>query len=429
MIQPLIALVDCNNFYVSCERVFRPDLLYQPVAVLSNNDGCIVARSQEVKDLGIKMATPVHQIKHLIKRHQIHLFSSNYTLYADLSSRVMQSLEAYSPHLEVYSIDESFLDLTGLCSHTSSRRNSIDYALQIKAEVFQNTGIPVCVGLAPTKTLAKLANYAAKKWHKTGGVLDLSDTLRRDKLLPLVPVNEVWGVGKQTTKRLHLMGIFTAHDLASQSVATIQSHFNIVLARTVQELNGIACLDLESIAPDKQQIVCSRSFKRRLTDEKELIGALTCFAQTAAEKLRHQESVAGSISVSIRTNPLSQTDAQYQRSGQIQLKQPTNDTRHIVRIAKRLLKEIFKLGYRYQKCSLQLGHIQPETQRQQMDLFSVSEQSSDSSTLMNTVDHINRRFPKAIAISAAGINNDWQTPVNYLSPRYTTDWDSLPGVT
>nr|WP_283204851.1 DUF4113 domain-containing protein [Bathymodiolus heckerae thiotrophic gill symbiont] len=175
-------------------------------------------------------------------------------------------------------------------------------------------------------------------------------------------------------------------------------------------------------------MVCSRSFKRRLTDEKELIDALTCFAQTTAEKLRHQESVAGSISVSIRTNPLSQTDAQYQRSGQMQLKQPTNDTRHIVRIAKRLLKEIFKLGYRYQKCSLQLGHIQPETQRQQMDLFSVSEQSSDSSILMSTVDHINHRFPKAIAISAAGINNNWQTPVNYLSPRYTTDWGSLPSV-
>ncbi len=196
--QALIALVDCNNFYVSCERVFRPDLVNKPVAVLSNNDGCIVSRSQEVKDLGIKMAVPVHQIQHLINRHRIQLFSSNYTLYADMSNRVMQCLDAYAPLVEVYSIDESFLDLTGICPH-----DSFAYGQNIKESIVRMTGVPVCVGMGPTKTLAKLANYAAKKWKKTGGVVDLSDPIRRDKLMRLVPVNEVWGnVIKLSCKQL-----------------------------------------------------------------------------------------------------------------------------------------------------------------------------------------------------------------------------------
>lgn len=417
--QPLIALVDCNNFYVSCERVFRPDLLNKPVAVLSNNDGCIVARSQEVKDLGIKMATPVHQVQHLINRHKIQLFSSNYTLYADMSSRVMQCLESYAPQLEVYSIDESFLDLSGVCHN-----NSTAYGQQIKQSVFQATGIPVCVGMAPTKTLAKLANYAAKKWKKTGGVLDLSDAIRRDKLLRLVPVNDVWGIGQQTTKRLQLMGINTAYQLARQPVESIQAQFNIVVARTVMELNGISCMSLDDIPADKQQIVCSRSFKRRLTDYTELAEALASFCSRAAEKLRKQNSVAGSITISIKTNPYNPNEPQYQRSINILLHQATNDTRQIVSIAKRLLKDIFKLGYRYQKCAVQLGHIQDASTPKQIDLFAVNK-PNNSTELMNTIDKINTRFPKGITLSATGINTAWQTPVEHLSPRYTTDWNQL----
>ena len=413
----LIALVDCNNFYVSCERVFRPDLLNKPVAVLSNNDGCIVARSQEVKDLGIKMATPVHQVQHLIKRHKIHLFSSNYTLYADMSHRVMQCLESYTPRLEVYSIDESFLDLTNIYT-----QNPQVYALQIKQAVQQYTGISVCVGLAPTKTLAKLANYAAKKWRKTGGILDLSDPVRRNKLMRLVPVNEVWGIGKQTTKRLQLMGINTAYDLSIQSVEMMQAHFNIVVARTVMELNGTACLSLEDIAPAKQQIVSSRSFKRRLTEYQEVADALSCFCTTAAEKLRQQNSVSGSITVHIRTNPLNPNEPQYQRSINTTLKQATCDTRMIINIGKRLLKEIFKSGYHYQKCSVQLGHINLATQINQIDLFDNTDTSND---LMIAVDQINQRFPKGITVSTTGINKSWQTPVEYLSQRYTTDWNEL----
>ncbi|MCK5478544.1 MAG: Y-family DNA polymerase, partial [Methylococcales bacterium] len=386
--QALIALVDCNNFYVSCERVFRPDLWYRPVAVLSNNDGCIVSRSQEVKDFGIKMAVPIHQVQHLIKRHHIHLFSSNYSLYADMSSRVMQTLETFTPQLEIYSIDESFLDLTDIC-----QSNPVAYGQQIIRTIHRTTGIPVCVGMGPTKTLAKLANYAAKKWKKTGGVLDLSDPVRRGKLMRLVPVNEVWGIGRQTTKRLQLMGINSVYDLSIQPVEALQAQFNIVIARTVMELNGIACLSLEDVAEPKQQIVCSRSFKRRLTEYHELAEALISFCSRAAEKLRKQHSVAASITVFVRTNPYNSNEPQYQRSIYTALNQATSDTRHIINVAKQLLKEIYKVGYHYQKCSVQLGHIRPASDPGQVDLFELTELDchNNSDELMTMVDRINQK--------------------------------------
>ncbi|WP_341325882.1 Y-family DNA polymerase [Methylotuvimicrobium sp. KM2] len=276
--QRLIALVDCNNFYVSCERVFRPDLIGKPVAVLSNNDGCVVARSAEVKKLGIKMGVPLFQIQQLVNQHQIKLFSSNYTLYADMSARVMATLEEFAPNLEVYSIDEGFLDLTGVypCG-----KDPIAYGQLIRKTVVRTTGIPVCVGLGPTKTLAKLANFAAKKWPRTGGVLDLSDPVRREKLMRIVPVGEVWGIGPRTAAKLNQLGIHTVWDLASQSSKRIQAQFNVVVARTVMELNGTPCLQLEAIAPDKQQIVCSRSFSRRLTEYAELSQAMAEFCTSA----------------------------------------------------------------------------------------------------------------------------------------------------
>lgn len=423
----LFALVDCNNFYVSCERVFRPDLWHKPVAVLSNNDGCIVARSAEVKALGIKMATPVYQVQHLIKRHHIQLFSSNYALYADMSQRVMQCLEQFTPDVEIYSIDESFLDLSGL-----RWRDLNTYGRELKQTVYHCTGIPVCVGIAPTKTLAKLANYAAKKWPQTGGVLDLSDPIRRQKLMRLTPVGEVWGIGRKTVKRLSNMGVKTVDDLSLQSVEQMQAQFNVVIARTVLELQGVSCLSLEDMAP-KQQIVCSRSFKRRLIDYSELAEALGSFCARAAEKLRQQNSVTGSITVFIRTNPLNPEEPQYQRSAYKALLQATQDTRVIVNNAKQLLQAIFRSGYRYQKCGVLLGHIRPAQLPQQQDLFQLL--ATDDSTpaaiapkLMATVDHINRRFPKGITISAGNINNHWQTPAEHLSPRYTTDWQDLARV-
>jgi DNA polymerase V len=422
--QPLIALVDCNNFYVSCERVFRPDLIGKPVAVLSNNDGCIVARSQEVKDLGVKMGVPLFQIQQLVNQHQIQLFSSNYTLYADMSARVMATLEEFAPSLEVYSIDEAFLDLSGVYP---CHKDPIAYGHQIRKAVVRATGIPVCVGMGPTKSLAKLANFAAKKWKQTGGVLDLSDPVRREKLMRIVPVGEVWGIGSRTTAKLNQIGINTVWDLATQPSKRIQAQFNIVVARTIMELNGIPCLEIEEISPDKQQIICSRSFSRRLTEYRELSEALAEFCSRAAEKLRRQQSVTGCITVFIRTSPFNPQKPQYQRSASIKLDNATQDTRAIIATANRLLTEIFRQGYKYQKCGIQLSHIQPESSLGQIDLFAFADNGFpiENRQLMTVFDQINRRFPKAISVAATGFDKTWKSKAERISQRYTTDWGEL----
>jgi DNA polymerase V len=338
-----------------------------------------------------------------------------------MSARVMSILEELAPAVEVYSIDEAFLDLTGVC------RDPVDYGQRTKATVLRSTGIPVCVGMGPTKTLAKLANFAAKRWPRTGGVLDLSDPLRRERLMQIVPASEVWGIGPRIAGRLSQLGIHTVRDLACQPPDRMQAQFSVTVARTVLELNGIPCLELEEIAPDKQQIVCSRSFSRRLTEYRELSEALAEFCSRAAEKLRSQQSVTGHLSVFIRTNPFNPHEPQYQRSAGVRLSSATQDTRVLVGEAHRLLKEIFKAGYRYQKCGVQLGHIQPASMRGQLDLFDLSTtiRQSDSQALMQAVDRINRRFPKGIAVAAAGFDKAWQFKVERLSPRYTTDWREL----
>jgi DNA polymerase V len=422
-----IALVDCNNFYVSCERVFRPDLIGKPVAVLSNNDGCIVARSQEVKALGIKMAVPLFQVQHLVDSHNIQLFSSNYTLYADMSARVMSVLESFSPNLEVYSIDEAFLDLTDLYP---CQQDPIAYANEIRKTVRRQTGIPVCVGMGPTKTLAKLANFAAKKWPQTGGVLDLADPIRRHKLMQIVPVNEVWGIGSRISRQLNQLGIHSVADLARQAPQQMQQQFSIVVARTVMELNAIACLKLEDVAPDKQQIICSRSFSRRLTTLQQLLPPMAEFASRAAEKLRHQHSVTGCISVFIRTNPFAEHEPQYQRAASLKLQQASQDSRIITRIVLQLLEEIFRPGFAYQKCGVQLSHIQPQLAPGQLDLFDFPSGPlpAENRPLMQAVDQINRRFPKAVTLAMTAIDHSWKPRADRMSQRYTTDWQQLVGV-
>jgi DNA polymerase V len=421
----LIPLVDANAFYVSCERVFRPDLIDKPVAVLSNNDGCVVAHSREVKDLGVKMGVPLFQIQQLVNRHNIQLFSSNYCLYADFSARVMSTLEEFAPSLEVYSIDEAFLDLTGVCD-----KDSMAYGQRIRKTVQRSTGIPVCVGLGPTKTLAKLANFAAKKWPQTGGVLDLSDPVRRDKLMRLVPVSEVWGIGPRTAAKLNQLGISTVWDFARQPANKIHTRFNVVIARTVLELNGIPCLKLEEIAPDKQQIVCSRSFSRRLTEFSEVSEALAEYCSRAAEKLRYQHSVTGCITVFIRTSPFNANEPQYQRTASFRLAASTQDVRTVIATASRMLKEIFRPGYNYQKCGVQLSHIQPESSPGQLELFEFADDSlsMENCPLMKAVDQINRRFPKAISVAATGFDKTWKAKAERISPRYTTNWQELVGV-
>jgi DNA polymerase V len=282
--------------------------------------------------------------------------------------------------------------------------------------------------MGPTKTLAKLANFAAKKWQQTGGVLDLSDPVRREKLMKIVPVGEVWGIGRQTTKRLNQLGIHTVWDLASQSPKTIQTQFNVVVARTVMELNGESCLDLEDVAPDKQQIICSRSFSRKLSTLDELNNAMSEFCSRAAEKLRRQQSVAGCVTVFLRTNPFALNDPHYQRAATIKLHAATQDTRTLVRVALASLSTLYKAGYAYQKCGVQLGAIRPAAQPSQLDLFELSSQphsATNSATLMQTLDSINRRFPKALTIASSGFDHSWKPKAENISQRYTTNWGEL----
>ncbi|MGZ8906659.1 MAG: Y-family DNA polymerase [Methylobacter sp.] len=339
-----------------------------------------------------------------------------------MSSRVMSILEEFTPSLEVYSIDEGFLDLTGVC-----QKDPVAYGQRIRTAVFRSTGIPVCVGLGPTKTLSKLANFAAKKWKQTDGVLDLSDPVRREKLMKIVPVGEVLGIGSRTTAKLNQLGIYTVWDLAIQPSQRIQAQFNRVIARTVMELNGIPCLGLEEIAPDKQQIVCSRSFSHRLTQYQELSEALAEFCSRAAEKLRRQHSVTGCITIVIRTSPFNLQEPQYQRAASLKLDVHTQDTRAIIATASRMLKEIFRPGYIYQKCGIQLSLIQPETSPGQIELFDFADNNlpTENRPLMKTVDQINQRFPKGISLAATGFNKTWKPKAERVSQSYTTNWLEL----
>ncbi|HEK2766164.1 TPA: hypothetical protein SMT63_003620 [Proteus mirabilis] len=256
----MFALIDVNSFYASCERIFRPDIANKPVIVLSNNDGCVIARSKEVKLLGIKMGALYFEIQSLVKKHDIQVFSSNYTLYADISNRVMDTLSGFAPRVETYSIDEQFLDMTGMLRNFPLE----DYGRKIQQRILQIAHVPVGVGFAQTKTLAKLANHAAKTWTKTGGVVDLSATSRQKRLMSLVPVNEVWGVGRKISNRLNAMGIVTALDLARAETTMIRKTFGVVVERTVRELNGESCIELEEVAKTKEQIICSRSFGKKI---------------------------------------------------------------------------------------------------------------------------------------------------------------------
>jgi len=414
-----IALIDCNNFYVSCERLFRPDLINKPVAVLSNNDGCIVSRSQEVKDLGIKMAVPVHQVKHLIEQNNIQLFSSNYPLYADLSSRIMHSLTAFSPTTDVYSIDEAFIDMDRINLEPEK------LGLEIKNSLLQWVGIPVGVGIGPTKTLAKLANYAAKKWPKTGGVVDISDTVKRKKIMQITPINEVWGVGRRLTKKLNARGIESVWDLQSQSIGAIRKNFSITLAQTVQELQGTPVMSFAEPSKPKQQIICSRSFKDKLTSEQDLAETLSVFGLRAAEKLRAQKGLTKKVSVFIRTSPFDNSEL-YSKSAHYKLKSATHDSRDLLKIIKQLLASIYKEGYQYQQAGVVLGDItslQIATATQH-DLFA-SNVDERSERLMATLDKINQRFDKKLTLAAAGNKKLWQSiPIN-RSNQYTTDWKGL----
>jgi len=420
--RPVFALVDCNNFYASCERLFRPDLRGRPVVVLSNNDGCVVARSQEAKQLGIKMAVPLYQVQEIIERENVAVFSSNYALYGDLSARVMSVLESQAPTLEVYSIDEAFLDLTGL-EHCDSLSR---YGSALQQRVFNWTGIGVGVGIAPSKTLAKLANHAAKTYPATGGVVDLSDPVRQQRLLNITPVQEVWGVGRRLGKRLQAVGIKTALQLSQCDPRWIRMQFSVTLERTVRELCGQSCLELEQCPPPRQQVLCSRTFARRITDYPSMHSAICQYTARAAEKLRQQDRSARGVTIFIRTNPHSQADPYYSESACRQLAVPTQDTRALIRTVTALLSSIWRDGYRYMKAGIMLSDLYPPGTFQPT-LFDPAEAPS-SARLMQALDRINASGKGRIWFAGEAMSDGWQMKRNKLSPAYTTRWQDLPVV-
>jgi DNA polymerase V len=421
-----IALVDCNNFFVSCERLFQPRLEGKPVVVLSNNDGCVVSRSQEAKDLGVKMAVPWFQVKGLAKRHGIIALSSNYTLYADISNRVMRLLSQYCPDQEIYSIDESFLDLTGI-PKPSSLDGLTEYAQTIRSDIKQCIGIPVCIGIAPSKTLAKLANHVAKEQKQYHSVCDFNALTPRvlDNLLAKIEVGVVWGVGRRSTGRLQQMGINSVLELKCSPAKRVRAEFGVVMERIVAELNGVACIGLDEIAPPRQQIICSRSFGVPVTLLEDLEQAVIAYTSRAAEKLRSQDSLAGGIQVYIRTSPHRKEDQLYQQAMLLPLFEPTDDTRLLCRAALNGLRQIYRSGYEYQKAGVMLTEIIVATARPRTLFDDVAAQQK-STALMATLDQINRRMGSGtMQLLGEGVRKNWAMRCGNKSQRYTTEWNEL----
>ena len=416
---PIFALVDCNNFYVSCERVFNPHLIGKPVIVLSNNDGCAVARSNEAKDLGIKMGQPVFQIKDIIKKHNVQVYSSNYSLYGDMSQRVMQTLTQFTPDMEIYSIDEAFLDLANF-----SRIDFTEYGRKIKTTVEKWTGIPVSVGIAGTKTLAKIANRLAKYSKKANGVLDLTSSKYRDKALEAVEVGDVWGVGRQYTKFLTAKGIINAKQLRDADDNFIKKKMGIVGIRLINELRGISCYPLEQSSPRKKSISVSRTFKKGIESLDEMHEAVAAYVSSGAEKLRKEKSVAGVLIVYVMTNRFQEN--YYYNSTTINLPVRTSDTSELIHYAGIGLREIFKKGCQYKKAGILLNDLGSE-ELVQASFFDTVDRVR-SKKVMKAVDSINSDIGSGvIQYGAVGLSHDqsWKTAFNQKSGSFTTHWDQL----
>lgn len=419
----IFALVDCNNFYASCEQLFQPKLQGRPVVVLSNNDGCVVARSAEAKALGIPMGEPWYKLKALARLHGIVPLSSNYAFYGDMSARVMRHLSTYSPVQDVYSIDECFLDLTGV------QPSPLECARSIRHEVKRQIGLPVCVGLGPTKTLAKLANHVAKKRPQYEGVFSIHGLppAETGALLTSFPVNEVWGVGSRLTARLNAIGIRTVRDLQQANPGTIRRQFSVSLERTVRELSGEPCFGLMARPSERQQIFSSRSFGQLISDLASLEESVAAYATRAAEKLRKQQLLTSEVGVMLRTNPFRTDLPQYQRSVSIAIN-PTDDTRLIAQAAIKLLRTIYRSGFAYQKTGILLTDL-ISIHNRQPDLFEDTASLARSSALMTAIDRINQMMGRGtIKLLAEGTDQRWTMRAEKRSPRYTTRLDELPVV-
>lgn len=415
-----LALIDCNNFYASCEQLFQPRLIGRPVVVLSNNDGCVVARSAEAKALGIPMAAPWHTLTALARRHGIVALSSNYALYGDLSARVMKVLAGFSPTQEVYSIDECFLDLAG------AQPSPGDCGRRIRDSVKRLVGISVGVGLGPTKTLAKFANHCAKKRPEFVGVCALGELSPSeiDRLLAWAPVAEVWGVGGRSSAKLQDLGIHTALDLKRAAPGRIRKSFGVTLERTLRELNGEPCYPLAAGPAARKQILSSRSFGQLLTEFAPLEEAVAAYATRAAEKLRRQGLVAGAVGLFVQTNPFRVDLPQYQVARNCTL-EPTADTRLLAQAALRLLRNLYRPGFAYQKAGVILTELLPEELRQPT-LFEDGAARTRSQALMAAMDHINRAYGRGtVKLGAEGNDPRWAMRSERRTPRYTTRLEEL----
>ncbi len=414
----IFALVDCNNFYASCERVFNPKLEGRPIVVLSNNDGCVVARSNEAKALGIGMGVPAFEVEESMRKNNVEVFSSNYTLYADMSSRVMETLSAFTPHIEIYSIDEAFLNLDGFnCSLT-------DYGRKMRQTVKQWTGMPVTVGIARTKTLAKVAGKVAKKSIEKNGVLDLTDSACLDRVLAEIPVEKVWTVGIRTAIKLKRAGIKSALALSNADIGWIRQKFGVVGVRTVYELRGISCYPLEQNPPLKKSITVSRMFGRPVESVKELKEAVSSYASRAGEKLRGQSLAAGAMTVYVTTSRF--IENRYFNSHTVEFAVATSNTIELIHNACRCIDRLYRKGCAFKKCGIILNGLVPESQAQK-GLFDNVDRLK-AKRLMQAVDAINNKLNSPLQWAAEGLGQAWKVKFKRRSNRYTSRWDELPEV-
>jgi len=414
-----IALVDCNSFYVSCERLFNPKIRKKPVVVLSNNDGCIVSRSNEAKSLGIKMGEPYFKAKDIIIKNDVHVFSSGYSLYGDISRRVMRTLKRFNSDIEVYSIDEAFLDLSNFSDDEIE-----DVGKEIRSVVLQWTGIPTSIGIAKTKTLSKVANHIAKK--KESGVTSLIGIENIDPILEKVEINDVWGVGKQLTKFYHQNGIYNAKQLKNMSNTWIKKSSNVSSSRTAMELRGIPCIDLEKTVSKRKSCVVSRSFGQRVEKLQELKEAIANYCLNASEKIRSEYLIAKSITIFIRTSPFQSKFGYYSNSKTIDFPIGTNNSIEIVKTALSALEAIFKNGYRYQKAGVLLTGLSNDDGKK--NLFS-SEKDEKINNLMKSIDRTNYKYGRsAISLASAGVQKRWNMKREYSSRIDTADFNFLPKI-
>ncbi|MDH0745313.1 Y-family DNA polymerase [Pseudomonas sp. GD03842] len=416
--EPVFALIDCNSFYASCERVFRPDLARTPIVVLSNNDGCVIARSYDAKPF-VKMGQPYFQIRDHLRRNGVVAFSSNYALYGEISERVMTIIESMVPATEIYSIDECFADLTGIPGDLTR------FGREIRARILKHTGIPVGVGIARTKTLAKLANHTAKRLlAHTGGVVDICEPFRRDWTLRNTEVGEVWGVGKRMRAHFEAMGIKTAMDLAQADAWTLRQKFSVVIEKTARELAGTPCLELSEADPPKQEICCSRMFGTRQSEIEPIKEAVATYTQRAAEKLRAQGSMCKKIRVSIRTGMFNPEEAKYANGALVELPYPTNDVRLLTKAAVEAVNRLFRPGFKYSKAEVLLMDLRQPGEFTE-DLFAAS-QSAAAGKVMEVLDEINGRWGRG-TLRAASVPSDpaWAMRRELMSQSFTTRLDQL----